>query len=466
MTETAQTRATATAALRSTMTGQVFGPADAGYDTARRVWNGDIDRRPAVIARCGSVTDVTAAIRHAREHGLEIAVRGGGHSAWGASTCDDGLVIDLSPLCRVRVDPVIRRVRVGGGASLAQLDAATQAHGLAVPAGTVSHTGVGGLTLGGGFGWLTNRAGLSIDNLTSAQVVLADGRVVRASPDEHPELFWGLRGGGGNFGVVTEFEFAAHPVGPLVQLGLLFWPVHQAAEALRIGRDVLAGLPRSAGGMLAALNAPPAPFVPEAHHLTPGVALVIAGFADPDALAALLAPARAAAPLFEYLTTLPHTGLQQMLDDTAPWGVRAYTKGIFLDELPDPAIAVLAAHLPAKSSPMTLVAIVSIGGAFADVPDEATAFAGRRSTRFAIGIDALAHDAEPLAADRAWARSLYDALRPFSPDGAAYVNFMGEPDQAWVRASYGPKYPRLARIKATYDPDNLFHRNPNITPTH
>lgn len=464
---TATTRAVTTAALRSTMTGEVLEPADTGYDTARRVWNGDIDRWPAVIARCASATDVTTAIRHAREHGLELAVRGGGHSAWGASTCDDGLVIDLGPLCGVRVDPATRRVRVGGGATLAQLDAATQAHGLAVPAGRVSHTGVGGLTLGGGFGWLTNREGLSIDNLTSAQVVLADGQVVLASADEHPDLFWGLRGGGGNFGVVTEFEFVAHPVGPLAQLGLLFWPAHQAAEALRIGREVLAGLPRNASGILAALNAPPAPFVPEVHHGTPGVALAVAGYADPDAHAALLAPARAASPpLFEYLTALPHTELQRVLDDAAPWGVRAYTKGLFLDELPDPAIAVLAAHLPAKSSPMSLVGIAGIGGAFADVPDEATAFAGRRSTRFAIAIDAAAHDAETLSADRAWVRSFYDALRPFSPDGAAYVNFMGEPDQTWVRASYGPKYPRLTRIKATYDPDNVFHRNPNITPAH
>ena len=264
--------------LRASMKGAVIDRDDPDYDEARKLWNADIDRRPAVIARCESPADVVAAVAFARQQGLEIAVRGGGHSLPGSSTVDDGLVIDTSPLNQVVVDPAAKRVRVGGGALLQDLDAATQAHGLAVPAGVVSHTGVAGLTLGGGMGWLTRLAGLSIDNLVSAEIVTADGRVLRTDDEENPDLFWAIRGGGGNFGVVTEFEFRLHEVGPMVQLGMLFWSLDDGPAALRLVRDILPTLPRELNIMVGGINAPPAPFVPEQYQLQPGIALMVAGF--------------------------------------------------------------------------------------------------------------------------------------------------------------------------------------------
>jgi FAD/FMN-containing dehydrogenase len=278
--------------LRAALDGSVIVPGDPGYDEARTLWNADVERRPSVIARCASASDVAAALRFAQEAGLEVAVRGGGHSAYGASSCDDGLMIHLGGLNQVTVDPMARRARSGGGATLADIDAATQEHGLAVPLGGISHTGVGGLTLGGGFGYLTHMLGLSIDNLESAEVVLADGRIVRASAGEHPDLFWALRGGGGNFGVVTEFEFLLHPVGPIVHMSMFFWGLEQAAAALRLARDTCNGLPRNASGVIPCLNAPPAPFVPERYHFLPGVALTVVGFGSAEEHAALIASVR------------------------------------------------------------------------------------------------------------------------------------------------------------------------------
>ncbi len=264
--------------LRAAMDGPVIAPDDAGFDDARRVFNAEIDRRPSVIARCTSTADVVAAIGFAREHRLEISVRGGAHNPAGTAVCDDGLMVDLSLLNAVTVDPAARRARVGGGALLADMDAAAQAHGLAVPAGIVSHTGVGGLTLGGGMGWLTRKFGLSIDSLVSAEVVTADGRVLRAAEDEHSDLFWAIRGGGGNFGVVTSFEFRLHEAGPMVQFGLFFWSLDQGPQALRLAREITAAMPPDINAVIAALNAPPAPFVPQQHHLAPGYALLLTGF--------------------------------------------------------------------------------------------------------------------------------------------------------------------------------------------
>jgi FAD/FMN-containing dehydrogenase len=447
--------------------GQVVRPGDRGYDLARSVWNAAVDHRPALIARCRTADDVAAALLHARESGLEVGVRGGGHNYAGNAVPDGGLTIDLTPIAHAVVDPSARRVRCGGGARQADLDAATQRHGLAVTGGTISHTGVGGLTLGGGMGWLTHRCGLAIDNLASAQVVLPDGRVVRAAPDEHPDLFWAIRGGGGNFGVVTEFEFRLRAVGPAMHVGLLFWDLDRAGSALRVARDVADGLTRDAGALIVALNAPPAPFVPEAHHFTPGIALLVGGFAGARAHADLLAQARAALPpLFEFVTELPYTAVQSMLDEAAPYGVmHAYNKALFLDELADGAIDVLAAALPARTSPLSVVPIFPLGGAFADVDDDATAFGGRRSSRYAVNMDAIAPDADGMAADRAWVRSLWSELRPFAADAGSYVNFMTDPEPDRVRASYGVrKYERLAAIKAEYDPDNVLHRNANIVP--
>ena len=454
--------------LRDEFGGVLLEPGDDGYDAARSVWNGAIDRRPALIARCHSPVDVAAALAYAQRTGLEVAVRGGGHNYGGAAVLDDGLVIDLTGIADVTVDPATRRARCGGGATQAQLDAATQEHGLAVTGGTISHTGVGGLTLGGGMGWLTGKCGLAVDNLVSAEVVLVDGRCVRASADSHPELLWALKGGGGNFGIVTEFEFRLHPVGPLVHLGLMFWELERTSAALRVARDTMNGLAPDAGGMIVALNAPPAPFVPDLHHFAPGIALIVAGFASADAHAALMAPARdALPPLFEFSSAIPYTALQQMLDESAPYGVvHAYNKSLYLDDLSDEVIDVVAELLPAKTSPMSLLPIFPLGGAFADVGDDDTAFGGRRCARFAFNMDAIALEPEGMAADRDWVRSLWERLRPFAANAGSYVNFMTDYDEDRVRAAYGPeKYARLARIKAEYDPGNVLHRNANIKPS-
>jgi hypothetical protein len=453
--------------LRDEFGGVLLHPGDDGYDGARSVWNGAIDRRPALIAQCRSSVDVAAALRCAQRAGLEIGVRGGGHNYGGAAVPDDGLVIDLAGIADVSVDPATRRARCGGGATQAHLDRAAQEHGLAVTGGTISHTGVGGLTLGGGMGWLTGRCGLAVDNLVSAEVVLVDGRCVRASADAHPELLWALKGGGGNFGVVTEFEFQLHPVGPLVHLGLMFWELERASAALRVARDVMDGLPRDAGGMIVALNAPPASFVPVLHRFAPGIALIVVGFASADAHAALMAPARdALPPLFEFSSEIPYTALQQMLDESAPYGVvHAYNKSLYLDDLSDEAIDVVAELLPAKTSPMSLLPIFPLGGAFTDVGDDDTAFGGRRSARFAFNMDAIALEPEGMAADREWVRSLWDRLRPFAANSGSYINFMTDYDDDRVRAAYGrEKYARLAGIKAEYDPGNVLHRNANIKP--
>ncbi len=452
--------------FRATFTGPVITPPDSAYDDARLVWNGEIDRRPAVIARCLNAADVSAAIGFARQQGLEISVRGGAHNTSGSAVGDDGLMIDLSRLREVTVDPARRRARVGGGALLADMDAATQAHGLATPAGIVSHTGVGGLTLGGGMGHLTRKFGMAIDNLVSAEVVIADGRILRAAADENPGLFWAIRGGGGNFGVVTAFEFRLHEVGPLVPVGLFFWGLEQGAEVLRIARDVIATLPPDVNVLTAGLNAPPAPFVPEQHHFQPGYALLVSGFGSEDQHAQVLARLREALPpLFEMVTPMPYVQLQQMLDEANPWGLFGYEKGIYLEELSDEAIAVITEHLPAKRAPLSVLLLSRLAGAYSEVGHDDTAFSGGRSPRYSTFIIGLAPTPELLEAERAWVRSFWDALRPHAMGIGSYVNGMAEFEEDRVRAAYGPaKYERLARIKAKYDPDNLFHRNANIKP--
>jgi FAD/FMN-containing dehydrogenase len=294
------------AALRADLTGSVLEPADPLFDRARRVFNGAVDRRPAVIVRCADARDVGLAIGFARRHGLEIAVRGGGHSLSGSSTVDGGLVIDLKDLNQVRVDPVARRAFVGGGATLADRDVATQAHGLATPAGLVSHTGIGGLTLGGGLGWLARKAGLALDNVLSAEVVTADGELLHASAEQNPDLYWAIRGGGGNFGVVTRFEFRLHEVGPQIQFGLFFWPQEEGAEALRLGRDIVATTPRDLIAMPVGLNAPPEPFVPESVRLQPGYGLILVGYgAEQEHTAVVRRIRQTLPPLFDFVTPMP-----------------------------------------------------------------------------------------------------------------------------------------------------------------
>jgi FAD/FMN-containing dehydrogenase len=455
-----------TDALRAQLTGRVIDESDNEYDIAAAVWNGNIHRRSAVIARCTGPSDVAAAIAFARERELQISVRGGRHGYWEAAAPAGGLIIDLSELRGMSVDPGSRRAWCSGGATIADLDVATQRHGLAVTGGTISHTGVGGLTLGGGLGWLVHKAGLTVDNLLSAEVVTADGRIIGVSADEYPDLFWALRGGGGNFGVVTGFEFRLHEVG-LGYLGLFFWGLEQGTEALRLGRDVATSLPRDAGLLLVAgLSAPAAPFVPARYRGKPGFALLLAGFGSAQQHAALIAPIRdALPPLFEFVTSLPYVELQKILDDSAPWGIHAYEKSLCLRELSDGAIAVLSEHIPLKRSPLSNVAIFTLGGAFAAVAEQDTAFGCSRAARFVVNLIAMAPDAELLASDRAWARSLWQALAPHSSDIGGYLNFMADDDPARVQAAYGSaKYERLARVKARYDPDNVFRINANIKP--
>jgi FAD/FMN-containing dehydrogenase len=450
----------------SSFPGETLTSHDPGYDQAREVWNGEIDHRPRVIVRCSDSAEVAAAIGLARDTGLEISVRGGGHNFGGVAVCVDGLMIDLSQIRYVSVDPVARTAHCGGGGTWADVDSATQEHGLAVPGGTISHTGIGGLTLGGGFGWLTNQFGLSCDNLLSAEIVTADGSILRASEEENSDLFWALRGGGGNFGVVTDFEFRLHPVGPMIQLGLFFWGSDHGTEALQIAREITENLPRTMGAMIAGRNAPPAPFVPDEYHFTPGYALIVAGFGELTEHAALVKAVRSAQPpLFDLVTPMPYVELQRMLDDAAPWGILGYEKALYLDTLSDDVIAVVTDQLPRKSSPMSFVPIFPMGGAYQAVDDDATAFGGSRDTGVIFNMTALAPEADQLARDRDWVRGFWTALAPLARASSGYVNFMNEYDDDRVRAAYGDaKYQRLARIKAQYDPENLFHLNPNIKP--
>ncbi len=443
-------------------------PGDAGYGEAlrRAIWNGSIDRRPALIARPTTTAQVARAVTFARERGLDLTVRGGGHSFAGHAVADGALMVDLEDLNTVTVDEGAMRARCGGGTTWARFDAATSPRGYAVPGGTVSHTGVGGLTLGGGIGWLTRQFGLSCDNLVGAELVTADGRVVIASATEHPELFWALRGGGGNFGVVTTFEFALHEVSPMANLGLFFWTPDRAREPLRVFRDLIDSLPLGFGALLAGLSAPPAPFVPAEYRGTPGYALLVANWAGAEEHARAVRPLRDLGPLFELVTPIPHVELQQMLDGAAPWGIQAYEKGVYLTELSDAVIDIGIAHLGRRQSPMSITPIFPVGGAFHDVGDDDTAFGGSRAnTRWVYNVAAAAPTAESLAADRRWVADLTAALAPHAAPGG-YVNFLNEPTDDRVLAAYGTaKYERLAAVKAEWDPDNVFHHNANVRPS-
>ncbi|MGY4100335.1 FAD-binding oxidoreductase [Nocardia sp. R16R-3T] len=454
-------------ALRSAIAGPVFAPDDAGYDHARSIWNGAIDRRPAVIAECLSCEDVAAALAFARDNELEVTVRGGAHAYSGTAVCDGGMMINLGVMNSVVVDPKAGTARVGGGATMADMDAVTQAYGLAVPGGIISDTGVGGLTLGGGMGWLTRIAGLSIDNLVSAQVVLADSRIIRASADENPDLFWALRGGGGNFGVVTEFEYRAHEIGPEVHVGFFFWPLTDGTAVLRLVREFIPMMPPRSGVLVGVgISAPPEPFVPEHYHFVPGYALIVAGFGTAEEHAVMVAPIRSVlSPLFEFISPIPLTGLQSMLDAAEPWGIYGYEKALDLDDFSDEVIAVLTEQAGKKTSPLSFMPIFTLDGAFTAVGADDTAFGGARTAHYVCNITAAASDAETFVADTAWVRATWEALRPLAANPGGYVNFMTESREDRIRASYGSaKYAKLVDIKTKYDPENVFHRNVNIKP--
>ncbi len=452
---------TATGALRGRLGAEVILPGDAGYDEARALHNGMIDKRPAVIARCASVGDVASALEFAHTSRLAIAIRGGGHNGPGFGSVDGGLVIDLAPMHRVDVDADRRTVRVQGGATWAQVDAATHAHGLATPSGVISSTGVGGLTLGGGHGYLTRRHGLTIDNLLEAEVVLADGRLVTASASERPDLFWALRGGGGNFGVVTSFTFRLHPVHTVV-CGPTAWPVSAAADILTWYRDFLPAQDEELYGFFAAMTVPPVAPFPEAFHLQKVCAVVWCYTGDPARADEVFAPVRQLQPAFDGVGAAPYPALQSTFDALYPKGLQWYWRGDFFRTVSDGAVqahARFAAELPTMHSTMHLY---PIDGAVHRVGPTETPWA-HRDANFSQVIAGVDPDPANAAVIKRWAVDYWDATHPYSA-GAAYVNFMMDEGQDRVRATYGPNYQRLSEIKAEYDPGNVFRINQNILP--
>jgi FAD/FMN-containing dehydrogenase len=451
------------AELRERIRGEVITPADAGYDQARAVWNGMIDKRPALIVRCSGVADVIAAVEFASSQDLELAIRGGGHSLPGFSTSDGGVVVDLSEMKGIRVDPEGMRVVAQAGATWRELDHETQAFGLAVTGGLISSTGIAGFTLGGGIGWLMRKHGLTCDNLLAADVVTADGRLVRASEHENPELYWGLRGGGGNFGTVTSFEFALHRVGPTILAGPIFFPGDQATQILRGYRVYTQDLPDEMTTLVNLTTAPPVPFLPADVHGTKVVAVVGVYAGAPDAGREMAAGLRGlGTPIADLLGPMPYTTMQSLLDPLWAPGARNYFKAGFLGALSDDTIdALVEAHGPAIS-PSSEIHLHHVGGAVARVADDATAF-GERGAPYLLNIVARWTDPATDTEQIAWAKDLLAAVEP-DTTGGTYVNFLSEGDDR-VAAAYGSaKVERLARLKETWDPTNLFRLNQNIRP--
>ena len=445
--------------------GRLIGAGDADYDVARKVWNGMIDRRPRLIARCIGNADVVAAVRFARDRGLAIAIRGGGHNVAGTAVCDDGIVIDLSAMRAVRMDPAGRRVWVQGGALWGDVDRETQGQGLATTGGIVSHTGVAGLTLGGGVGWLMRKYGLTIDNVLAVEIVTAAGEQLRASADEHPDLFWALRGGGGNFGVVTAFEFRLHTVGPTVFAGPILWDAGDAPEILRCYRDFIRDIPDELGTVVRFGTAPPLPVIPEHLHWRQ-VLMIGACYAGRiEDGERVLRPLRAfRTPLLDLVGPSPYTGFQGALDSTVVHGWNYYWKSTHLPELGDDLIDVLANNAFSGSSPRSYAAMFHLGGAVSRVAEGGTAFGNRRAAH-AITLDAVWRPGESHGdADTAWAKRFFAGLGRFRE--GVYVNFLGgDEDPGRVREAYGDAvYDRLVDVKTAYDPDNCFHHNQNIRP--
>jgi FAD/FMN-containing dehydrogenase len=449
--------------LEASFGGQLVRPGDPAYDAHRRVWNGSIDRFPALIARCSGVADVMAAARLAKEAGLLVAVRGGGHSFPGLSTCDGGIVIDLSPMKGIRVDPEGRTARAQAGVLLGELDRETQAFGLAVPSGIVTHTGVAGLTLGGGISWLMRKYGLAIDQLVSVDLVTAEGEFVKASETENPDLFWGVRGGGGNFGIVTEFEFRLNPLGPTVLAGPVFWPMEEGPKVLRFYRDWVADAPDELMTIVVHRKAPALPFVPPELHgkLVVIVAVCWAGAIEEGEK--FVRPLREfGAPVLDLLEPKPYLAHQGMFDPSFPHGQWYYFRACDVAELSDEVIDITVDHSLRIESPLTTYPIWQLGGAMARVGEGETAFSGR-SAGFTYNINATTATQQGFDAEREWARSFWSTLEPFHTN--VYVNFLMEEGEERVRQAYGgQKYDQLKALKRRYDPDNLFRLNQNIPP--
>jgi FAD/FMN-containing dehydrogenase len=449
--------------LEQSFRGQLVRRGDPDYDAQRKVWNGSIDRSPALIARCAGVADVIATLGLARETGLEVAVRSGGHSFPGASVCDDGVVIDMSLMKGIRVDPEARTARAQAGVLWGELDRETQAFGLATVGGIVTHTGVAGLTLGGGIGWLQRKHGLTIDQLLSVDLVTADGEFVKASATENPDLFWGVRGGGGNFGIVTEFEFRLHPVGPIVYAGPIFWPMEKAPALLRFYRDWIAEAPDELMTILIHRKAPPLPFVPTELHgeLVVAVACCYAGPVEEGE--AVVRPLKAfAPPVLDLCEPKPYVAHQGMFDASYPHDWWYYMRACDVADLRDEVIDIAVDNATQINSPLTAFPIWQLGGAVTRVPDEETAFNGRGAGH-TFNITAATSTAEGFDAEREWVRNFWTALEPHHT--SVYVNFLMEEGEERIRQAYGAeKYERLQALKRKYDPGNVFHLNQNIPP--
>ena len=454
--------AAAIAGLKASLLGELVQPGDAGYDAARKVYNAMIDRRPRLIAKCADVADVITAVNFGREHNMLVAVRGGGHNAGGLGVCDDGLVIDLSRINYVHADAAKKTVLCGGGSTWREVDHATHAFGLAVPAGIIGTTGVGGLTLGGGIGHLTRRCGLTIDNLLAVDMVLADGRFITADAKKHPDLFWAVRGGGGNFGVVTSFLFKAHQV-HTDYAGPMFWAIEDATEVLRWYRSFITKAPDTLTGFFAFLTVPPGPPFPEELHNRKVCGIVWCYSGPAKQAEKIFKPIRSfKKPILDFVGPIPHPALQGMFDPIFPPGHLWYWKADFVRELSDEAIELhlkYGRQMPTWQSTMHLY---PIDGAAGRVKNDATPWCYRDAkwAQVMVGVDPEPANKEKITN---WARAYFDALHPFSA-GGAYINFMMEEGEDRIRATYGKNYARLARIKRKYDPKNFFRVNQNIKP--
>lgn len=454
--------AAAESALAARVRGELLYSTHPGYHAARRVWNGMVDRRPGVIVRCRGVADVKAALDVVREYHLVFAVRAGGHSVAGKSVCDGGVMIDLSPMNGVRVDPIARTARAGAGATWGDFDHETQAFGLATTGGLISSTGVAGLTLGGGIGYLTRTHGLACDNLLSLDVVTAAGEFVRASETENADLFWACRGGGGNFGVVTALEFRLHEVGPAVAVAQVFHPVEAASDVLRFYREYSAAASDETACYAMVVNVPPvAPFPVESHG-KPAIALVACDSGPVEEGKARLAPLAAfGSPILGFVDAMPYTVLQSSFDAGNPKGERYYWKSMHLSGLPDDALDTVARYCADFRGDFTIVGIEPLGGAFGRVPSDATAFP-HRDVPYSFGVWTGWHRPTDDEANIAWTREFHDAMTPHG--AGAYVNYLGEDEGGRVEEAYGNNWARLQEVKRRWDPDNLFRMNQNITP--
>jgi FAD/FMN-containing dehydrogenase len=450
--------------LRGRFRGALLRPGEEGYDEARRIWNGAIDRRPALIARCAGADDVVEAVRFARERDLLVSVRGGGHSIAGHSVCDGGLMIDLSLMKSIRVDPEARTARASGGVLWSELDRATQPHGLATTGGIISHTGIGGLTLGGGLGHLMRKHGLTVDNLLTVELVTADGEQVRVDVASEPELFWGLRGGGGNFGIATAFEYRLHPVGPIVLGGPIFWPIEELPQVLRSLRDFAPGAPDELGITVGIMPAPPAPFLPPEQFGQPVAGLILVWAGDPGEGQKAIAPLREiAAPVADAVGVCPYVTLQSMLDGGAPHGRHYYWKSHRLPTFSDDLIEIIVERVASAKVPFWQLNGWAVGGAASRVDPTATAMS-QRSDGFHFNVVAGWPPPDPGREDHiAWVRESWERMKPYGE--GVYANFISDEGDAGVEAAFGAHQARLVALKDRYDPTNFFRLNANVPPS-